>query len=184
MANGHDGVGKDIAVSHSYPGWALELSSTSVHHLLAGWAEERGKSARLLRPLQTSCRQSGSLRRRGCAGELNIGATKHPAVAPNPPALRITLPLRPPPSNPAPSTPLGLPTPCRDSGRLSQAHDEIPDTPPLCARGVISDAAYEGELITPSVFVAWRTLFASCLPTRPVSLLPVAGRKNCAQSPW
>ena len=31
-----------VAASQSYPGWALELSSTSVHCLLAGWAEERG----------------------------------------------------------------------------------------------------------------------------------------------
>ena len=31
-----------IAASQTYPGWALELSSTSVHCLLAGWAEECG----------------------------------------------------------------------------------------------------------------------------------------------
>ncbi len=31
-----------IAASQSYPGWALELSSTSVHCLLAGWAEKHG----------------------------------------------------------------------------------------------------------------------------------------------
>ena len=32
----------EIAESQTYPGWALELSSTSVHCLLAGWGEERG----------------------------------------------------------------------------------------------------------------------------------------------
>ena len=32
----------EIANSQTFPGWALELSSTSVHCLLAGWAEEHG----------------------------------------------------------------------------------------------------------------------------------------------
>ena len=32
----------EIAESQTYPGWGLELSSTSVHCLLAGWAEEQG----------------------------------------------------------------------------------------------------------------------------------------------
>ena len=31
---------KDIHQSQTYPGWALELSSTSVHCLLAGWGEK------------------------------------------------------------------------------------------------------------------------------------------------
>ena len=33
----------EIAKSQTYPGWALELSSTSVHCLLAGWAEEHSR---------------------------------------------------------------------------------------------------------------------------------------------
>ena len=33
----------EIAESQTYPSWALELSSTSVHCLLAGWAEEHGR---------------------------------------------------------------------------------------------------------------------------------------------
>lgn len=33
---------RDIAASQSYSGLALELSSTSVHCMLAGWAEEHG----------------------------------------------------------------------------------------------------------------------------------------------